>query len=142
MIDPHQFVSLCRRRLISSTKLEEDNGYERLPRLGLANCLVSGEQDIVSNRFVKDVGADMRAACSRGISLNGVFDTKPNSGYKDELTRQYQFPSQYRRAVEPLVGDWIVYRAPQRNGGLRAYIAVARVLRIDLDPVSGIFSMP
>ncbi|THK37037.1 HNH endonuclease [Ensifer sp. MPMI2T] len=66
--------------------------------------------------------------------MKGVFDTKPNSGYKDELTRQYQFPLQYRRAVEPLVGNWIVYREPQRNGGLRAYIAVARVLRIDPDP--------
>ena len=35
--------------------------------------------------------------------------------------------------AEQLIGDWIVYREPQRNGGRRAYIAVARVLRIEAD---------
>ncbi|MDP3854069.1 HNH endonuclease [Phenylobacterium sp.] len=69
--------------------------------------------------------------------MKGVFDTKPNSGYDDEVTRQYHFPtrSNYFGVAQAVVGDWIVYREPQRNSGRRAYIAVARVLRIDPDPV-------
>lgn len=65
--------------------------------------------------------------------MKGIFDTKTDSGYKDEIIRRYQFPPQYRKVAEQLVGDWIVYREPKRNGGSRAYIAVARVLRIDSD---------
>lgn len=65
--------------------------------------------------------------------MKGIFDTKANSGYDDEITRRYHFPPQYRAVAERLVGDWIIYREPQRNGGRRAYIAVARVLRIDPD---------
>ncbi len=67
------------------------------------------------------------------IILKGVFDTKPNSGYDDEITHRYHFPSQYRATAEELIGDWIIYREPQRNKGRRAYIAAARVLRIDPD---------
>ena len=33
------------------------------------------------------------------------------------------------------MGDRIVYREPQRNGGRRAYIAVAKVLRVEADPL-------
>jgi putative restriction endonuclease len=66
--------------------------------------------------------------------VKGIFDTKANSGYNDEIMRRYQFPPQYRKVAEELVGDWIVYREPQRNGGRRAYVAVARVLRVDADP--------
>jgi putative restriction endonuclease len=78
-------------------------------------------------------GAPKRLAVAIGKDVKGIFDTKANSGYDDEITRRYQFPPQYRRVAEQLVGDWIVYREPQRNGGRRAYIAVARVLRIDAD---------
>ena len=67
--------------------------------------------------------------------MKAVFDTKPNSGYDDEIIRRYHFPTQsnYLAAAEAAVGDWIVYREPQRNRGRRAYIAVARVLRIEPD---------
>ena len=67
--------------------------------------------------------------------MKAVFDTKPNSGYDDEIMRRYHFPTQrnYMAAAEAAVGDWIVYREPARNGGLRAYIAVARVLGIEPD---------
>lgn len=65
--------------------------------------------------------------------MKGVFDTKPNSGYDDEIAHRYHFPSQYRAIAETLIDDWIVYREPQRNGGRRAYIAAARVLRVDPD---------
>jgi putative restriction endonuclease len=65
--------------------------------------------------------------------VKGIFDTKPNSGYDDEIIHRYHFPSQYRTIANTLIGDWIVYREPQRNGGRRAYIAAGRVIRIDLD---------
>jgi putative restriction endonuclease len=67
--------------------------------------------------------------------MKAVFDTKPDSGYDDEITRRYHFPSRrnYMAAANGAVGDWIVYREPQRNNGRRAYIAVARVLGIEPD---------
>ena len=44
----------------------------------------------------------------------------------------------FRTAILPMlgscVGDWIVYREPRRGGGRQAYIAVARVTRIEPDP--------
>lgn len=66
--------------------------------------------------------------------MKGIFDTKPNSGYDDEVTRRYHFPPQYRAVADRLVGDWIIYREPQRNKGRRAYVAVGKVARIDSDP--------
>jgi putative restriction endonuclease len=65
--------------------------------------------------------------------VKGIFDTKPDSGYDDEITRRYHFPRQYRDVAERLVGNWIVYREPQRNRGRRAYIAVAKVSRLEAD---------
>lgn len=67
--------------------------------------------------------------------MKGVFDTKPDSGYDDEITRRYHFPARrnYMDVARSAIGDWIVYREPQRNGGRRAYIAVARVLGIEPD---------
>ncbi|WP_304164922.1 HNH endonuclease [Phenylobacterium aquaticum] len=68
--------------------------------------------------------------------MKAVFDTKPNSGYDDEIMGRYHFPtrSNYMDVARATVGDWIVYREPQRNGGRRAYIAAARVARIQPDP--------
>jgi putative restriction endonuclease len=66
--------------------------------------------------------------------VKGILDTKANSGYDDEIMRRYHFPPQYRTVAEELVGDWIVYREPRRNGGRRAYIAVARVLGVHANP--------
>lgn len=66
--------------------------------------------------------------------MKGILDTKANSGYDDEIMRRYHFPPQYRAVAERLIGDWIIYREPQRNGGRRAYIAAANVLRVDPDP--------
>ena len=54
--------------------------------------------------------------------MKGVFDTKANSVYDDEITRRYQFPRQYRAVAEKLVGDWVIYREPQRNGGRKTYM--------------------
>jgi putative restriction endonuclease len=67
--------------------------------------------------------------------MKGVFDTKRNSRYNDEIARRYHFSgSLYRDRARQMIGDWIVYREPQREGGLRAYVAVARVDDIVEDP--------
>jgi putative restriction endonuclease len=65
--------------------------------------------------------------------VKAVFDTKPNSGYDDDITRRYHFPRQYLPIATASASDWIVYREPQRNGGRRAYVATAHVDRIESD---------
>ena len=67
--------------------------------------------------------------------MKAVFDTKPNSGYDDEIVRRYHFPTQsnYMSAARDAVGDWIVYRGTRR-GGQVGYIAVAQVVAIERDP--------
>lgn len=65
--------------------------------------------------------------------MKGVFDTKVESGYDDDITRRYHFPSHYRAMADALVGSWIAYREPQRNAGRRAYVAVAKVTHIEDD---------
>lgn len=65
--------------------------------------------------------------------MKAIFDTKPNSGYDDDITWRYHFPRQYLPLAEASVDDWILYREPQRNGGRRAYVAVARVKSIQPD---------
>ena len=67
--------------------------------------------------------------------MKAVFDVKPGSGYDDDITRRYHFParSNYLEAALGAVGDWVLFREPQRNGGRRAYIATARVTGVDRD---------
>jgi putative restriction endonuclease len=67
--------------------------------------------------------------------MKGVFDTKAESGYDDAIVERYHFPSRYLAEAETMVGDWIVYREPQRNGGRKAYIATARIARLERDPI-------
>lgn len=62
--------------------------------------------------------------------MKGIFDTKPRSGYDDELPFRYHFPKQYRHIAEAMVGDRVVFREPQRNQGRRAYIGTAKVVRV------------
>ncbi|WP_137933709.1 HNH endonuclease [Mesorhizobium comanense] len=68
--------------------------------------------------------------------MKAVFDVKPGSGYDDDITRRYHFParSNYLAAARNAVGDWVLFREPQRNGGRRAYIATARVVDVVSDP--------
>ncbi|MGA0601431.1 HNH endonuclease [Caulobacter sp. KR2-114] len=68
--------------------------------------------------------------------MKAVFDVKPGSGYDDDITRRYHFParSNYVSAAREAIGDWVLYREPQRNGGRRAYIATARVIAVEPDP--------
>ena len=68
--------------------------------------------------------------------MKAVFDVKPDSGYDDDITRRYHFPgrSNYLDAARNAIGDWVLYREPQRNGGRRAYISTARVVSVEPDP--------
>lgn len=71
--------------------------------------------------------------------MKGVFDLKPGSGYNDTPAERYHFPAKrnYMEAALAVVGDWILYRETQRNGGRRAYIGAARVVSVvpdDDDP--------
>ena len=68
--------------------------------------------------------------------MKAVFDVKPGSGYDDDITRRYHFPARrnYLAAARNAIGDWVLYREPQRNGGRRAYIATARVVSVEPDP--------
>ena len=51
--------------------------------------------------------------------MKAVFDVKPGSGYDDDITRRYHFPARrnYLDAAYGAVGDWVLFREPQRNGG-------------------------
>lgn len=44
--------------------------------------------------------------------MKAVFDSKPGSGYDDEIQTRYHFPDRYLDEARKAVGDWIVYRAP------------------------------
>ncbi len=68
--------------------------------------------------------------------MKAVFDTKPSSGYDDDLTRHYQFPRRYLGQVKEAVGDWVVLRRPRADGGNLAYFAVAQVAGLDPDPTA------
>lgn len=64
----------------------------------------------------------------------GVFITKVDPTYDDLPETQYHFPRTYLRQAEQMIGDWIVYYEPRRNGGRQVYFATARITRIDPDP--------
>lgn len=66
--------------------------------------------------------------------MKAVFDTKPSSGYDDDLTNHYQFPRRYLGLVKEALGDWVVLRRPRADGGNLAYFAVARVAALEPDP--------
>ena len=66
--------------------------------------------------------------------MKGVFDTRPDTGYDDDIVRRYHFPNRYLPVAEPCVGDWIVYRETRRGSGRPGYVAVARVTRLETDP--------
>jgi putative restriction endonuclease len=70
------------------------------------------------------------------LFVKAVFDVKPDSGYDDDITQRYHFPSRsnYLDAAQNAVGDWVIYRESQRNHGRRAYVATARVVSVEPDP--------
>ncbi|NJR80315.1 HNH endonuclease [Sphingomonas corticis] len=66
--------------------------------------------------------------------MKGVFEISGTSRYDDLIAERYHFPRVYLRVAERFVGDWIIYRETGSDGGRKAYVAVARVERIDPDP--------
>lgn len=70
-----------------------------------------------------------------------VFTTSESSAYDDQPEVRYHFPQTYLRAVEAAVGDFVLYYEPRRTEGAhsttgrQSYFAVARVLRVEPDPV-------
>lgn len=68
--------------------------------------------------------------------MKAVFDVKPSSGYDDDIARRYHFPATapYVGTARSAIGDWVIYREPHRNGGRQAYVAAARVQRVEPDP--------
>ncbi len=63
----------------------------------------------------------------------GVFLHRADSIYDDFPEERYQFPkSYYTRAVQ-FIGDWIVYKEPEK-AGRQGYFAVAKVEQIIPDP--------
>ena len=67
-------------------------------------------------------------------TVKTVFDTRPDTGYDDDIIRRYHFPNLYLAKARKSVGDWVVYREPRRGGGREGYVAVARVTGIEPDP--------
>ncbi len=65
--------------------------------------------------------------------MKGVFEISGTSRYDDVITERYHFPRIYLRIAERFVGDWVLYRETGSDGGRKAYVAVARVERIDPD---------
>ena len=66
--------------------------------------------------------------------MKAVFDTRSDTAYDDDIVRRYHFPNTYIGEARKSVGDWIVYREPRRGAGRQAYVAVARVTRVESDP--------
>jgi putative restriction endonuclease len=67
--------------------------------------------------------------------MRAVFDTRPGSGYDDDVPTRYHFPDRYLDEARKAIGDWIVYRAPRRGGAQIGYFAAARVVNVDHDPI-------
>ena len=65
--------------------------------------------------------------------MNGVFESRADTAYDDNIARHYHFPEEYLENAKRSVGDWIVYRSPIRGGGSGGYFAVARVKDIRPD---------
>ena len=66
--------------------------------------------------------------------MKGVFDTRPDTGYDDDIVRRYHFLNRYLPVAERCVEDWIVYRETRRGSGRPGYVSVARVKRLEPDP--------
>jgi putative restriction endonuclease len=71
--------------------------------------------------------------------VKAVFDVKQGSGYDDDVTVRYHFParSNYLDVARNALGDWVLFREPRRNRGRQAYVATAKVVRVEADPRDG-----
>lgn len=67
--------------------------------------------------------------------MKGVFSAREDTAYDDRIEQWYHFPNRYLPSAKRLLRDWVLYHEPGSNNGRKAYIAVARVERIEPDPV-------
>lgn len=66
--------------------------------------------------------------------MKGIFTTRPDTHYDDDVVHRYHFPNRYLREARKCIGDWIIYYEPKRGRGRQGYVAVARVTLIATDP--------
>ena len=66
--------------------------------------------------------------------MKGIFTTRPDTHYDDDVVHRYHFPNRYLREAKKCIGDWIIYYEPKRGRGRQGYVAVARVTHIATDP--------
>lgn len=66
----------------------------------------------------------------------GIFIHRSDSIYDDSPAERYQFPQQYLGRASACIGDWIIYYEPGKVRDTRGYFAVAKVARIEPDPVA------
>ena len=63
----------------------------------------------------------------------GVFLHRADSIYDDFPEERYQFPKTYYSRAVQFIGDWIIYKEPEK-AGRQGYFAVAKVEQIVPDP--------
>lgn len=68
--------------------------------------------------------------------MKGILDSRSGSIYDDDISSRYHFPKRYLDSLKACLGDWIIYREPRRDGGREGYVAVARTVGIQPDPIS------
>jgi putative restriction endonuclease len=68
--------------------------------------------------------------------MKGVFEISGVSRYNDVIEEHYHFPRVYLQTAERCLGDLILYRETGAAGGRKSYIAMARVVAIEPDPMS------
>ena len=63
-----------------------------------------------------------------------VLDTRPKSGYRDELARLYHFPSQYKQIIDEAIGDLAVFRRTRAAAAIMGYIGVGQIDSVEPNP--------
>ena len=59
--------------------------------------------------------------------MKAIFDTRPDTHYKDVITYRYHFPARYLSVATGTIGDWIIFRHTRRGSGKPEYVSIARV---------------
>ena len=59
--------------------------------------------------------------------MKAIFDTRPDTHYKDAIESRYHFPARYLSEAQRTISDWIIFRQTRRGSGKPGYVAIARV---------------
>ena len=67
-----------------------------------------------------------------------IFTVNPESPYDDVEGERYHFEARghmahYLAVARAAIGDWVIFHEPQRAGGRKAYIGVARIAGVERD---------